>query len=955
MRDTRSICRRYLTLLWCALLFSSVALSAQPIIPDPSEVPRASEAIAITNARIVVRPGEVIERGMVVIRRGLISSVGAGQKVPFDAREIDGTGMTVYAGFIDGYSWGGMPKPEEMSGDVPRAGDPPPARAGMTPERHAWELFDRNAGSVDSLRRAGFAIAHIMPRGGFLPGQGALMLLGATDTARYLFRPDVTLGLTFEGANNVYPATPMGIIATIRNLFRQADLLRQQSAAHDADPRGLPRATSDPIRTALYGTIDQTRPMMVSCEGDLEARRALMIADELDLPVMVGRLGYAPDVIDLLLRRKTPTFLSLNFPRDPNRREEGDEDSTAAEDTELPSADSTSRPESTEIAEYRKLDRRTEDHRGLEGERLRLVTLRDESRRAHLGFPKLAASKGLRYGFSTAGVVRGEFRARILEAVKAGLDQNRALAALTVDAADLLGLSGSAGTVEKGKIGNLVITRGSYFDDTTRVAMTLVEGVLYDYRDEWEEKKDRKDDRMKDRKDDAMVLTAAETGPVLSPGRRVALERGGNGTILVKGGTLLTITDGVKEETDLLIRDGKIASIGKGLSAPSGATVIDATGTYVMPGIIDAHSHIAVSGPVNEWTSPVTAEVRIGDVIDPYDIALYRALAGGVTVSHVMHGSANPIGGECETIKHRYGEVDPEMLKMKGAPRTIKFALGENPTRVHGRGFNVPPSTRMGVEQVFRKAFTDATRYMGEWKEYRAASETEQKRMAPPVYDERLETLSAILRGEVLIHCHSYRADEIVMLLGVLKDFGIKKITFQHANEGFKVARELAAFGAMASVFSDWWAYKFEVYYSTAYNASILTRNGVTTSINSDSPELNRHLYHEAAKSMRNGNLSEEECLAMITINPARQLGIDDRVGSLEVGKEGDVAIFDAHPLSVYTRVTRTIVDGILRFDADSDPDDMRLFVDPQQEIEEVDLHEDGCMEGVSGGMTNDE
>ncbi len=347
----------------------------------------------------------------------------------------------------------------------------------------------------------------------------------------------------------------------------------------------------------------------------------------------------------------------------------------------------------------------------------------------------------------------------------------------------------------------------------------------------------------------------------------------------------------------------------------------------------------------------MTAEVKIGDVIDPFDITIYRALAGGVTTSHVMHGSANPIGGECETIKHRYGEVDPERIKMEGAPRTIKFALGENPTRVHGRGFNVPPSTRMGVEQVFRKSFTDARRYMREWDVYRSTLQSDRERLVPPVYSERLETLAAILRGEVLVHCHSYRADEIVMLLGVLKDFGVSKITFQHANEGFKVAPELAEFGASASVFSDWWAYKFEVYYSTAYNAAILTRNNVVTSINSDSPELNRHLYHEAAKSMRYGSLSEIEALRLITINPAKQLGIDERVGTLEIGKEGDLAIFEGHPLSIYTRPRMTIVDGVIRFDAKTDPDDMRLRVDAEASISEVaDEHQHHCMEGVEGG-----
>ncbi len=419
--------------------------------------------------------------------------------------------------------------------------------------------------------------------------------------------------------------------------------------------------------------------------------------------------------------------------------------------------------------------------------------------------------------------------------------------------------------------------------------------------------------------------------------------------LFIQGGTVLTVTNGTLERADILIRDGKIARVGQGLRAPRGVRTIDATGLYVMPGIIDAHSHIAISS-VNEATNPITAEVAVGDVIDPYDIAIYRALAGGVTTSHVMHGSANVIGGQCETIKHRWGEKNPEALKMEGAPRTIKFALGENPTRVHGRGNNVPPATRMGVEMVIRDAFNEAQRYMDAWAQYEARLAAGE-RVAPPPYSERLEVLADILRGEIIVHCHSYRADEILMLMRVFEDFGIDRLVFQHVNEGFKVAPELADFGAGASVFSDWWAYKFEVYYSTAYNAAILTRNGVTTSINSDSAELNRHLYHEAAKTQKYGQLTDDEALALITINPARQLGIEDRVGSIEEGKEADLAIFNAHPLSIYAVPQMTIVDGVVRFDIHADPDDMRLNVPAEGDVETATLwseeHAHRCMQGV--------
>ena len=412
------------------------------------------------------------------------------------------------------------------------------------------------------------------------------------------------------------------------------------------------------------------------------------------------------------------------------------------------------------------------------------------------------------------------------------------------------------------------------------------------------------------------------------------------GSVLVRDGTVLTVTDGTLESTDVLVVDGRITAIGSDLDTPAGAEIIEAGGMYVMPGIIDAHSHIAISN-VNESSAPVTAQVTVGDVLNPYSIALYRALAGGVTTSHVMHGSANVIGGQNETIKHRWGAVDPEGLRMAGAPRTIKFALGENPTRVHGRGNNLRPASRMGVEYVLRETFNKAIRYQEAWDRYEAQVRS-NRRAVPPAYNGQLEVMADILSGDIIVNCHSYRADEILMLMRVLEDFGVDRVTFQHVNEGFKIAPELAAFGAegaAASIFADWWAYKFEVYYSTAYNAAILTRNGVLTSINSDSAELNRHLYHEAGKSQKYGGLTDNEALALITINPAKQLGIGDRVGSIEVGKDGDLAIFDAHPLSIYAVPQKTIVDGIVYFDIDRDADDMRLRVDPEAAIDTAILH----------------
>lgn len=425
------------------------------------------------------------------------------------------------------------------------------------------------------------------------------------------------------------------------------------------------------------------------------------------------------------------------------------------------------------------------------------------------------------------------------------------------------------------------------------------------------------------------------------------------GSVLIKNATVLTVTKGTLENTDVLVENGIIKKVGKNLQAAN-TQIIDASGKYLMPGIIDAHSHVALDA-VNEATSPITAEVRMTDVIDPYDIGIYRALAGGVTTSHALHGSANAIGGQSVTLKHRYGSGNPNDLVMKEAPRTIKFALGENPTRVHGRGNGIQPRTRMGVEAVIRNGFNEALQYKKTWEDYNSALKQKGANPIPPAYNERLQALVDILDGKVIIHCHSYRADEIYMLINVCREFGISKIVFQHVNEGFKVAPELAEYTMGASVFADWWAYKFEVYYSTAYNAAILTENGVITSINSDSGELIRHLYHEAAKAQRYGQLDDEQTLALITINPAKQLGIADKVGSIEEGKQADLVIFDGHPLSVYAIPQMTFVDGVKYFDIKEDMDDRRLKVSATEVLEPIYLkeHEHKCMHGVDFFFTN--
>ena len=391
--------------------------------------------------------------------------------------------------------------------------------------------------------------------------------------------------------------------------------------------------------------------------------------------------------------------------------------------------------------------------------------------------------------------------------------------------------------------------------------------------------------------------------------------------ILIQDATVLTVSHGTLEHTSILIKDGKIAEIGASLKAPKDAQLIDAKGQFVMPGIIDCHSHIAVDGDVNEGSVSVSSIVNIADVLNPEDIEIYRDLAGGVTVANVLHGSANAIGGQTVVIKLRWGQPAAK-LPFEGALPGIKFALGENPKRSN---FSIPgaprryPATRMGVEETIRSAFTEARDYKTSWDTYNKRVSAGEKNLIPPRRDLRLEPLVEVLEGKRYVHSHCYREDEILMLLRVAKEFGFKVRTLQHVLEGYKVADEIAAAGTGASTFSDWWAYKVEAYDAIPYNAAIMTRRGVLVSINSDDAEEATHLNQEAAKSIRYGGLSREEALKMVTINPAMQLGIDKRVGSIDVGKDADLVIYNHDPLSAYAVVQKTLIDGRVYFDRKRD------------------------------------
>jgi imidazolonepropionase-like amidohydrolase len=383
--------------------------------------------------------------------------------------------------------------------------------------------------------------------------------------------------------------------------------------------------------------------------------------------------------------------------------------------------------------------------------------------------------------------------------------------------------------------------------------------------------------------------------------------------VVIKNAIVMTVTHGNVKNGSVYIKDGKIAAVGESVNAPSSATVIDAGGKYLTPGIIDSHSHLALDDDVNEATSPVTPQMMMQDAFDYQDKAIYRALAGGVTTSLLLHGSANMIGGQAVVIKHKYGTSRDAML-FPGAPRSIKFASGENPKRVYG-GRNQVPSTRMGNFAVQREALVQAQDYMRSWDEYNAKVKRGDKDATAPKRDLKLEALADVLRGNLMVQIHCYRADEFLTEMAMAKEFGYHIRAFHHALEAYKVPEKLAAENVGIATFADWWGYKYEAWDAIPWNAVMAMRKGVRVAIKSDSDDFARRLNQEAAKTMHYGGATEEEALKMITINAAWIVGVDDKVGSIEEGKDADLVLWDGYPLSSAAVPNKVWIDGDVYFD----------------------------------------
>jgi imidazolonepropionase-like amidohydrolase len=901
--------------LWIfCVLSASMPSGAQTEIGPPGLRPVPAGLHALVGATVVIKPGESITNAVIIVRDGLIEQVGAGIMVPREARVWDLKGQTVYPGFIDSYlSFDSEPHTKPKPDDELTAGGigflgvkkqttssgaltgPGYEVAQVKPERRMADSYQPDEKELGKMRELGFATANVVPGKGIICGTSAFVSLADTTPGRAIIRPDVFQHVAFDfehAQEDVYPISLMGVIAVIRQAFFDAGhyaLLMEYAKKH---PGETPRPEYNRGMEALSKDVEQKRTFVFEPRDALMVDRSAILAKELGLSICIVSSGEEWRRPDLAKATGAPFIVPLNFP-------------------ELPKMPDDADWQQVSLDEFRAWDWAPENAAVLQKE-------------------------GLSFALTTHGLEdKKDFRKNLTLALDRGLTESNALAALTTVPARLCGVDAFLGTIEKGKLANFTIVAGTnYFNAESKVTAVWIDGraipILAGDSDAKKNKKDSDkvaDDKTKpgtkdtSKKDDDKEK-AAKLAKKKELQKRVArspLEGRGvladHSMVFITNATIWTCgTAGTLEHATMVVQGGIIRNVGTnvavGILEAKDQAVLDGTGLSITPGIIDCHSHSMIVGDVNEGTLPSTAMVRIADVVNSETENIYEQLAGGVTTVNLLHGSANPIGGQNCVIKLRDGQ-SPESLKFAEAPQGIKFALGENVKQSNwGEKYNTRfPQTRMGVETFYVNRFTAAREYLEAWETFKKSGGP------PPRRDLELEALGEILKGTRLIHCHSYRQDEILMLIRTMENFGVRIASFQHVLEGYKVADEIAKHGAGGSTFSDWWAYKIEVYDAIPYNGSLMRDRGVTVSFNSDSSELARRLYLEAAKAVKYGGTPEAEALKFVTLNAAIQLHIDKKVGSLEPGKDADFAIWSRSPLDTRTVCQQTWIEGKKYFD----------------------------------------
>lgn len=940
---------RIFLILTCCILFLATTYS-QVTYPVNGVRTEAHTSYAITNASIFLDYSTKIEKATLVIRDGKIFDVGVNVSVPADAIIIDGTGKTIYPSFIDAFSNYGLPEVKRKQSNRE------PQFLSSTKGAYSWNeaikpefnaVNEFAAPSAKPLRELGFGSVHSFNPDGIARGTGCVVALADLNENELILLEKASQNFSFDKGSSTqdYPSSLMGSIALLRQTYYDARWYKS----------GKPSETNLSLQALNENS---GLPQIFEVSNKWSALRADKVGDEFGIQYILVGKGDEYQRIDEIKATGATFIIPLNFPKPFQVADAYDTRNLSTADLKhwelapgnaaalakagitfcitASGLDANTFLKNLRLAVQSGLSE-TQALKALTENPARILKINDRTGALKKGMlanflicsGNLFSSDAIIYQNwvlgnkyeinemdlpDTRGTYNLEISAQKFQLILKGnisspsatiVSANDTMKAQFSKKGDFYQLSFSDSTKQSYRFTGWYNSSQKMFSGNgeNQIGQKLKWNATQVKPFEVEDKKE---------KSTATIEVGNLTYPFTDYGFKTLpkLE-----ITLIRNTTVWTNEpEGKLLNTDVLLEGGKIKVIGKNLTAAN-ATIIDGTGKHLTAGIIDEHSHIAISQGVNEGTQSVTSEVRIGDVLNPEDVNIYRQLAGGVTASHLLHGSANTIGGQTQLIKLRWGS-NAEQLKFSGWDPFIKFALGENVKQANwGESQTVRfPQTRMGVEQVLYDAFWKAKEYKAAWNNFNTNNTS-----IIPRKDLELEALVEILNKKRFITCHSYVQSEINMLMHVADSMGFTVNTFTHILEGFKVADKMKKHGANASSFADWWAYKYEVYDASPYNPYILTRMGINTAINSDDAEMARRLNQEASKSIKYGGLSEEEALKMCTLNPAIMLHVDNRVGSIKVGKDADVVLWSANPLSIYAKAEKTFVDGILYYDIELD------------------------------------
>jgi len=946
-------------LLTAFFLALSLVAFSQDNFPVNDVKDNRTDAYAFTNATIHVDFQTTINNATLIIKEGIIQQVGAGISVPDGYTTIDLEGKHVYPSFIEMYSNYGLPQAGKSGGfSWGQAEKVKPLTKGAYNANDAIRSFYAAADEFSvkneeakGLRNIGFGTVSSFMKDGIARGTSVLATLGTTSDNEVILRDKAAsyYSLNKGTSKQTFPVSLMGSIALLRQTYMDAEWYKSTRPFTDL---------------SLDSWIDQqSLPQIFEANDKLTLLRADAVGDEFGVQYIIKGTGDEYQRISEIKATNAPLIIPINYPSAYDVS-----DPIEAKDVSLadmkhwelaPTNPGVLASKNIQFA-FTTADLKNKSdfiknittalkHDLSESKALEALTmtparlLKVEDKLGSLHKNKIA-------NFLITSGKLFEEKTKIYENWVQGKQFliNKEDAAVRVGKYTLNLGSDNLNVEVSGDRGSYVFKIIVNDSTTIKIAQKLVgelinlnykpqgeevevrlsgwkaengwkgkgqlangnwtswemnySGVLEEKKEEDKETSKEKNDKLGD-----VIYPFVAFGSAVIPAQE---------TILITNATVWTNeSDGILQNTDVLIQNGKISKIGKGLSS-SGAKVIDGTGKHLSAGIIDEHSHIALKG-INDVATN-SSMVRMEDVVNSEDINIYRQLSGGVTASQLLHGSANPVGGQSAIVKLRWG-ASPEEMLIKAADPFIKFALGENVKRSSNSNSIRYPQSRMGVEQVYVDAFTNALNYEKEWKTYNALPAKVKAKTVKPRKDIVHDTMLEILRGERFITCHSYVQSEINMLMKVADQFGFTVNTFTHILEGYKVADKMKVHGAGGSTFADWWAYKWEVRYAIPYNATLMSNEGVVVAINSDDAEMGRRLNQEAAKSVKYGGMSEEEALKMVTLNPAKLLHLDDRMGSVKVGKDADVVLWSDNPLSIYAKAEKTIIDGKVYYDIDKD------------------------------------